>query len=61
MNQYLIETEGYTTPKGRTDNYSGWVPIVQEKILTDPADVAAVALIRRWAPVWASLKQAYGF
>lgn len=60
MNQYLIETEGYTTPKGGTNNYSGWVPIVQEKVLADPADVAAANLVRRWTPFWNSLKQAYG-
>lgn len=61
MNQYLIETEGYTTPKGRTENYGGWVPIVQDKILADPADVAAANLVRRWTPFWNSLKQVYRF
>ena len=58
MNQYLIETEGYRTPKGRTDNYSGWIPIIQEKILADPADVAAAKYIRHF---WAGIKQRYGF
>ena len=61
MNQYLIETEGYTTPKGGTDNYSGWVPIIQNTILADPADVAAANLVRRWTPFWNTIKQAYGF
>ena len=61
MNQYLIETEGYTTPKARTENYSGWVPIVQDKILADPADVAAANLARRWTPCWNILKKVYGF
>jgi RHS repeat-associated protein len=61
MNQYLIETEGYTTPKGGTDNYSGWVPIVQQKLLADPADVAAANLARRLAPTIKALERSLGF
>lgn len=61
MQQYLIETEGYTTPKGGADNYSGWVPIVQQKILADPADVAAAVLVRTYGPAWDRLTKALGF
>ena len=61
MNQYLIETEGYTTPRRGTNNYSGWVPVVQDTILADPADVAAANLVRRLTPFWNTLKQDYGF
>ena len=57
MNQYLIEVRGYTGP----DNFSGWVPIIQSKLLADPVDVAAESLARKWAPVWHDIKAAYGF
>jgi hypothetical protein len=50
MNVYLIETEGFTTPKGGSDNYSGWVSIAQEKILADPQDVGMAFLARRLGP-----------
>jgi RHS repeat-associated protein len=58
MDQYLIETEGFKTKK---DNFSGWIPIIQSKLLADPADVAAEALVRQWTPVWEDIKRAYGF
>jgi hypothetical protein len=65
MNQYLVETQGKAWPKKPTERQkseiSGWVEVIQSKLLADPGDVAAAALIRRWAPVWASIRQAYGF
>jgi hypothetical protein len=50
-----------TTPKGGTNNYSGWVSVVKDTILADPADVAAANLVKRWTPFWKTVKQAYGF
>ena len=57
MNQFLIETLGYTGP----NNYSGWIPIIQSTLFSDPRDVAAASLVRKWSPVWESVKKAYGF
>jgi RHS repeat-associated protein len=65
MNQYLAETQGKAWPKKPTERQkseiSGWVEVIQSKLLADPDDVAAAALIRRLAPIWASIRQAYGF
>jgi len=57
MNQFLIETLGYKGP----NNFSGWIPIIQSTLLSDPRDVAAASLARKWSPVWESVKKAYGF